>query len=279
MKPRSTERGSSCVNRRRTGKPPAFLYCPFSLIMSEDFALEAGRLRIAGITPYTSLDYPGKFAAVAFLQGCPWRCLYCHNPFMQPREFDPHYVHSSWEELVGLLKRRRGLLDAVVFSGGEPTLDAALPAAAQAVKAMGFAVGLHTSGCYPEHLQKVLPYVDWVGLDIKASLHDKQAYRYITGLSKSDPADHALHALKLIQAAGVDYECRTTAHPAYLPDEKVLEIAHELLELGVKKFALQVYRAPKELNLPFPNVGYEYPQAETVRQLQSLFPCFELRRG
>ena len=92
----------------------------------ETSRLSAEHLKIAAITPYTSIDYPGYFSAVAFIQGCPWRCRYCHNPHMQPREFPPQYLHSSWEELIALLKRRQGLLDAVVFSGGEPTLDPAL---------------------------------------------------------------------------------------------------------------------------------------------------------
>ena len=246
--------------------------------MSEDEEL-ARSLKIAGITPYTSLDYPGKFSAVAFVQGCPWRCLYCHNPMMQPREFAQGYVHSSWDELESLLKRRHGLLDAVVFSGGEPTLDPALPQAVRLVKAVGYLVGLHTSGCYPEHLEKVLGIVDWVGLDVKASFTDPDAYLYITGLKKGHPHEAALKSLKLIQAAGIDYECRTTAHPAYLPDEKVIELAKELAALGVKRYALQIYRAPKELSLPFENVGYEYPSQETIRELEALFDSFELRRG
>ena len=65
-------------------------------------AAAAEELKIAAITPYTSIDYPGCFSAVAFIQGCPWRCRYCHNPHMQPREFPPQYLHSSWGELVGI---------------------------------------------------------------------------------------------------------------------------------------------------------------------------------
>lgn len=241
-------------------------------------AAAAEELKIAAITPYTSIDYPGCFSAVAFIQGCPWRCRYCHNPHMQPREFPPQYLHSSWGELVTLLERRKGLLDAVVFSGGEPTLDPALRDAMQRVKEMGFKIGLHTSGCYPEHVAQVIDLVDWVGLDVKASLTDAEAYRWITGLNKSDPAEHVSQTLELIQKAGVSYECRTTAHPAYLPDEKILSLAKELHSRGVETFALQVYRKPKELDLPFTNVGHEYPEPETLEALKKLFPRFELRR-
>lgn len=236
-------------------------------------------LKIAGITPYSSIDYPGQFSAVVFIQGCPWRCLYCHNPHMQPRQFDPKLVHSSWGELQNLLNRRKGLLDAVVFSGGEPTLDHHLEAAMQAVKKQGFLIGLHTSGCYPLHLKPLLKWTDWIGLDVKAALHDEKAYRKITGLEKSEPAQQVLSCLKLIQQSGVDYECRTTAHPAYLSNEKILDLAKGLQTLGVKRYALQIYRLPPHLNLPFPNVGYEYPSNEVIEQLKAMFPCFELRRG
>ncbi|HIU37584.1 MAG TPA: anaerobic ribonucleoside-triphosphate reductase activating protein [Candidatus Aphodousia faecigallinarum] len=238
----------------------------------------AEQLKIAAITPYTSIDYPGLFSAVAFIQGCPWRCRYCHNPHMQSREFPPQYLHSSWEELVTLLKRRRGLLDAVVFSGGEPTLDPALPDAMMKVREMGFKIGLHTSGCYPEHLKEVIHLVDWVGLDVKASICDAQAYRWITGLEKSDPARNVSEALQIIQDAHVTYECRTTAHPDYLPDEKILKLAHELKDRAVENFALQIYRKPKELELPFENVGHEYPEPETIQALKVVFDSFELRR-
>lgn len=240
---------------------------------------DPSQLKIAGITPYSSIDYPGKFSAVVFVQGCPWRCLYCHNPHMQSRSFDPSLRHSSWSELQTLLSRRKGLLDAVVFSGGEPTLDASLEAAMQEVKENGFLIGLHTSGCYPTHLEPLLKWVDWIGLDIKASLFDEQAYRYITGLQRSEPAKEVLSCLKMIQAAGVDYECRTTAHPAFLPDEKLLDLAQELKNLGVKKYALQVFRLPPHLSLPFQTVGYEYPNAEVLQRLKAMFSQFDLRRG
>ena len=246
--------------------------------MNSTQAFDAEHLKIAAITPYTSIDYPGCFSAVAFIQGCPWRCRYCHNPHMQSREFDERYLHSSWQALMALLERRQGLLDAVVFSGGEPTLDPALADAMRKVKAMGFKVGLHTSGCYPEHVKNVINYVDWVGLDVKASLSDSQAYRWITGLEKSDPTANVRKSLNIIQQSRVAYECRTTAHPDYLPDEKILSLAQELKKAGVETFALQVYRKPKELDLPFTNVGHEYPESQTIEALKALFAHFELRR-
>ena len=77
-------------------------------------------LKVGGYVPFSSTDYPGKLAAVVFVQGCPWRCTYCHNPHLQPRQQPPG--SPSWEQIRKRLQGRQGLLDAVVFSGGEATL-------------------------------------------------------------------------------------------------------------------------------------------------------------
>ncbi|MBP8264734.1 MAG: anaerobic ribonucleoside-triphosphate reductase activating protein, partial [Pseudomonas sp.] len=100
-------------------------------------------LRVGGFVPLTTLDYPGRLACVLFCQGCAWRCRYCHNPgLIVPRGKD----EKPWPEVLDFLRRRQGLLEAVVFSGGEPTLQAALPAAIAEVRELGFKIGLHTAG-------------------------------------------------------------------------------------------------------------------------------------
>lgn len=136
----------------------------------------AHTLRIGGITPLTTIDFPGRLAAVLYCQGCPWRCSYCHNPELldatTPAEMD-------WPQVLAFLRKRQGLLDGVVFSGGEPTLQAGLPQALEEVRALGFATALHTGGMYPERLAAVLPLLDWVGLDIKGPEH---RYADITGV-------------------------------------------------------------------------------------------------
>ena len=145
-------------------------------------AASADDLRIAGVTAFSTVDWPGRMAATLFLQGCPWDCFYCHNPgLIDPRT--PGAV--AWHEVVELLDDRVGLLDGVVFSGGEPTMQRGLIPALDAVRARGFAVGLHTSGAYPGLLARALPHVDWVGLDIKAL---PEGYETVTGRAKS--ADH-----------------------------------------------------------------------------------------
>jgi len=168
-------------------------------------------LNVGGFTPFTATDYPGLLAGVVFVQGCAWRCGYCHNPHLQAR---PRHSPLDWREVLDVLERRRGLLDAVVFSGGEPTTDLALPEAMRAVRALGFKVGLHTACLYPDRLRAVLPLVDWVGFDVKAPF---DRYEEVTGVPGSGVPARA--AVAAIVASGIASECRTTVHPALLaPD-------------------------------------------------------------
>jgi pyruvate formate lyase activating enzyme len=196
---------------------------------------DADSLSIAGLTPLSSCDWPGRLVATAFLQGCPWQCTYCHNPgLIDPRT--PGAV--PWSSVRDLLSHRHGLLDGVVFSGGEPTRQAGLPGAAREVRADGFGVGLHTSGAYPRRLAAVLPYVDWVGFDVKAPA---ALYRAITGAGKS--SDGAFASLRLVLDAGVDVQVRTTVDPTVLWASDVAELGATLRLLGVREHVLQEVRS------------------------------------
>jgi pyruvate formate lyase activating enzyme len=194
----------------------------------------AAALRVGGIVPFTATDFPGRIAAAVFIQGCPWRCGYCHNPHLQPRRRGEH----TWDEVKALLARRAGLLDGVVFTGGEPTMDPALPDAIAEARDMGLAVGLHTACIYPRRLEAVLPMLEWVGFDIKAPF-DK--YDSVTGVSGSGVP--ARHCLDLIVASGVAHECRTTLHPALLAEAEIEELAATLAAAGVRNYAVQMFRA------------------------------------
>ncbi|MDR2347252.1 MAG: 4Fe-4S cluster-binding domain-containing protein, partial [Bifidobacteriaceae bacterium] len=109
-------------------------------------------LVIGGLAKMSTCDWPGKLAATVFLQGCPWNCLYCHNPDL----IDPRAPGTlAWDDVLAFLGDRVGLLDAVVFSGGEATRQDLAPAVGQ-VRELGFLVGLHTSGSYPRRLAALL---------------------------------------------------------------------------------------------------------------------------
>ena len=237
----------------------------------------ASAIRLAGLTPFTTIDYPGKLSAVAFVQGCPWQCVYCQNRWMQPRTFDPSLEHSSWEALADLLSRRRGLLDAVVFSGGEPCLDPALPAAIETVREMGFLVGLHTGGSYPRRLREMIGRLDWVGLDVKAEPGDEAHWRRIVGVDGA--CARWSESLDVLLESGIAFECRTTAHPDYFDEAALLRTARYLSERGVSTYALQICRRPPgQLFSCFGPVPADWPTEATIAELESRFVTFTLRR-
>ena len=199
-----------------------------------------GRLRVGGLTPITTVDYPGELAAVVFCQGCPWRCSYCHNGHLVPArggEMIP------WAAVLSFLETRRGLLDAVVFSGGEPTLQSGLARAMGAVRDLGFKVGLHTAGPYPDRLARILPLVDWVGLDIKAL---PEHYPEITGVASSGV--RAWRSLRLLLDAGVAHEVRTTPLPGRDGPAHLAPLASRLTEIGVASHRIQTCRTANMLD-------------------------------
>jgi pyruvate formate lyase activating enzyme len=117
---------------------------------------------------------------------------------------------------LAFLESRRGLLDAVVFSGGEPTMQTSLSQAICAVREMGFLVGLHTAGSFPENLKEALPHLDWVGMDIKAPFHE---YERVTGVPGS--GDAARKSARLVRESGVAHQFRTTLAPLLLKEGRI----------------------------------------------------------
>ena len=211
----------------------------------------APALRIGGFTPMTTVDYPGELSAVVFCQGCPWRCRYCHNGhLLPPRGKD----EIPWSRMRAFLEGRRGLLDALVFSGGEPTLQAALPAAAREIRSMGFKVGLHTAGPYPHRLRRLLPYLDWVGLDIKALPAD---YPKITGVPGSGKP--AWESLELLLDAGVALQVRTTVLPGWGIEDHIRPLGDRLRALGVEDHVLQRCRTESILDPSLLSTGRTPP--------------------
>lgn len=216
---------------------------------------------VGGVTPLTTIDFPGCLSAVVFCQGCPWRCPYCHNPELLPRQGEGGPV---WRELLGFLARRRGLLDGVVFSGGEPTLQRGLADALRTVRALGFKTGLHTAGAYPRRLGQALPWLDWVAMDIKAPFED---YELVTGVPAS--GDKAQESAHRILASGVAYEFRTTVDEPLLAQGRLNRLAGELRTLGVRRYVLQECRSGPVAGIPIPGAA--------VAELEPLFDSFTIR--
>jgi len=143
----------------------------------------------------------------------------------------------TWDEVIAFLRTRVNLLDGVVFSGGEPTVQAALAEAIAEVLELGFRIGLHTGGPNPTRLAEALPLVNWVGFDVKAPFAD---YERITGVAGS--GGRALESLRALVASGVPFEARTTVHPDLLGDDDLERMSLELAEEGVTRWVVQAYR-------------------------------------
>ena len=191
-----------------------------------------------------------------FCQGCPWDCAYCHNGHLRTADCAGDAAEStgakrgavgdvtgdtvalSWSSVLAFLGSRVGLLDGLVFSGGEPTLQRDLSAAMQQVRALGFRIGLHTAGPYPDRLADLLPLVDWVGFDVKAPFDD---YAQVTGVPHS--GDRARASLRHVLDSGVAYEVRTTVHPALLDAPALHRLADSIAEMGVEHYALQAFQS------------------------------------
>ncbi|MBL3569775.1 anaerobic ribonucleoside-triphosphate reductase activating protein [Rhodovulum sulfidophilum] len=191
-------------------------------------------IAVAGLVRHSTVDWPGELVATVFCQGCPWACRYCHNPALLAA--GPGSI--AWAEVMAFLHRRRGLLDGVVISGGEPTLQSDLAAALSEIRALGFRTGLHTGGPYPARLAKAAPLLDWVGFDVKAPFG---AYDRITGVPGSGAK--ARDSLILLRDSGVAIDPRTTVHPALLSAADLARIDAELDALGLPPSRRQPFRA------------------------------------
>ena len=180
-------------------------------------------MKIAGVQKVSLLDYPDKIAATVFLAGCNLDCGYCYNRWMIVEAFVKPALTS--EGLIGWLKTRVGRLDGVCISGGEPTLQLALPPLLRAIKGLGFAVKLDTNGTQPDRLADLLHegLVDYVAMDLKAPLDAR--YSQVAGR----PVRVAVlrQSMEVLRTWGQAYELRTTVGP--LLDETALEdLAHEI---------------------------------------------------
>ena len=193
-------------------------------------------IRIGGIEKFSIVDFPNKMAAVVFMQGCPWRCPFCHNVQLQDVNGETNIV---WQKFIDFLGTRKGILDAVVFSGGEPLVQKGLIDAIKEVKALGYEIGLHTGGYRPEFFREVVELVDWVGFDIKAPLEENR-YKVVTG-GIAD-VEKVKESLNVLIESGKSFECRTTCDPRFLSIDDLYEIADTLKSLGVKEYYLQKYR-------------------------------------
>ena len=161
---------------------------------------------LCGLQKLSMVDYPDKLAATVFAGGCDLRCPFCHNALLVTRLAESPTLPEA--EVLEFLSRRKGLLDGVVLSGGEPLLQPDAADFLEKVRALGFAVKLDTNGCHPEALADILErgLADYVAMDIKNSL---EKYPETVGVPGFDTAP-VEESVRLLAGSGVDHEFRTT---------------------------------------------------------------------
>ena len=192
-------------------------------------------MRISGLQKLSMVDYPGKLAATVFTGGCNLRCPFCHNAPLVLRVSETPELPP--EEVLAFLRSRKGLLDGVVLSGGEPLLQTGAADFLREVKSLGFAVKLDTNGCYPEALAAILEegIVDYVAMDIK---NRPEKYAETVGVPGFDTAP-VLESAQLLRSSGVDYEFRTTVVREFHTLEDIRAIGEWLK--GSKRWYLQQF--------------------------------------
>ena len=175
---------------------------------------------IAGLQKLTLLDYPGKVACTVFFGGCNLRCPFCHNASLVVSRGEMPLLRE--EEFFAFLEKRRGILDGVCVTGGEPLLYPSVGDFLARIRAMGYLVKLDTNGTLPERLEPLLAghSVDYVAMDIKNSL---AGYEAAVGISVD--TDKILRSIERIRSSGMDHEFRTTVVRGIHTEEDVMDMA------------------------------------------------------
>ena len=199
-------------------------------------------MRIGGLQKNSLIDYPGKISAIVFTIGCNFRCPYCHNPELVDETAD----EIPEEDILAFLEKRRGLLEAVTITGGEPTMHDDLLTFIRRIKSLGFLVKLDTNGTNPDMLEKALEgkLVDYVAMDIKSPLatYEKTANRPVD-------IDAIRRSIDLLIQGNTQYEFRTTLVKSLITPEDLDGIGADIQ--GAERYYLQKFVPSKTLNPAF----------------------------
>ena len=195
-------------------------------------------MKLHGLQKLTLLDFPEHVACTVFTAGCNLRCPFCHNALLvtdiHPEDAVPE------DEFFSFLQKRKGLLDGVAVTGGEPLLQPDLADFLRRVKAMGYAVKLDTNGCYPDRLAALLEekLVDYAAMDVK---NTPARYPETVGIPDFDVAP-VRESMALLRQSGIAYEFRTTVVAEFHTEDDIEEIARWLRDEGAPRYFLQNFK-------------------------------------
>ncbi|MEK9182566.1 MAG: anaerobic ribonucleoside-triphosphate reductase activating protein [Patescibacteria group bacterium] len=196
-----------------------------------------------GLEKFTLIDYPGKVACMVYTIGCNFRCPYCHNP-----ELVDETVERIWteKEILSFLKKRKGILDGLVITGGEPTMHKDLPVFIKKVKKLGFAVKLDSNGTNPEMFRRLIKdhLIDYAAMDIKSPL-----FKYSQTVSHPVDVRAIRKSIHLLMTSSIPYEFRTTLVKVLVTPQDLEKIGKEIR--GARQYYLQKFIPTKILNPQF----------------------------
>jgi pyruvate formate lyase activating enzyme len=214
-------------------------------------------MSIGGIQKTSLIDYPGKLSCVIFMSGCNFDCPYCHNPsLVRCSEECPSYLKG--DGLFEFLRSRKGFLDGVVISGGEPTLSKNLVKLCEAVKGLGYSIKLDTNGSRPKDLDILIErgLVDYIAMDIKTD-----PARYNPLMAKGINPEDILTSIETIMEKAPDYEFRTTCVRGIV-DKNVISNIVKIIK-HAKLYALQNFHRAEILHPEyFKDLSPEFSDAE-----------------
>ncbi len=190
------------------------------------------------------IEYPGKISAVVFTQGCNFRCPYCHNPeLVDPARYGDCIAE---EDVLSFLEKRRGKLEAVTVTGGEPTLQADLPVFLRRLKEMAYRVKVDSNGSCPDMLEELVrkKLVDYIAMDVKAPW---EKYERITAVRLA--GNPIKRSIDLIIASGIDHEFRTTVPRSLLETDDLLAVGR--MVKNARRYTIQKFVSSKTLDPSF----------------------------
>lgn len=230
-------------------------------------------MKVTGIQKLTLLDFPGVVACTVFTAGCNFRCPFCHNAMLVlPEQIDDECLTD--DEVFGFLKKRRGVLDGVAVTGGEPLLHADMPEFLARVKELGYKIKLDTNGSNPELLSEIVKnkLVDRVAMDIKNA---PEEYARTIGLKSFDIAP-VERSKEMLLRGDIDYEFRTTVVKGIHTKESLIGAA-KWIE-GAKEYYLQQFKDSGNLILPDGLSAYDEKQMHALADaVRDYVPTVEVR--
>ena len=222
-------------------------------------------MKIVGIQKLTLLDYPGKVACTIFLNGCNFRCPFCHNAELLSPDIEPV---MTFDELLAFLKKRRGVLDGVCITGGEPTIHPELPMLLRSIRELGYRIKLDTNGYRPKILKAILEegLVDYVAMDLKNS---PAGYGEAAGIPEPDLGRVGESILALMDS-GVDFELRTTVVSPIHSTDSIRDMAAWLTSVTNGKPIPRLFVQPFVDRDTVPVGGLSAPTREELEQFQEI---------